>query len=212
MNFRRYIKNYTDAPITHQMLMEGLVEYRRPNDKISELIREDMLIALRRGLYLPGSETDLPLPDNFVIANSLRGPSYISLESALAHWGLIPERVYEITSVTLKSSRMFDTPIARFSYRHLKSPYYAFGIQRIEITAQQAALIASREKAVCDKIVLTSGINLRSVSQTLDFLIDDLRIDEHQLQQLNVNLIDTWLEDAPKSSSLQMLTKALRTL
>jgi hypothetical protein len=161
---------------------------------------------------VPGPELDLPLPDSFVVANHLRGPSYISLESALSYWNLIPERVYEISSVTTKTSKIYNTAIGRFSFQHLPTPYYAFGIRSVPLTELQTALIASPEKAICDKIVLTSGILLRSVSQTMDFLIDDMRIDEEHLQNLDISAIQSWVEDAPKRSSLQMLVNTLQRL
>ncbi len=212
MRIRNYIKNYTDAPLTHQLVMESLVAYERPNDKISELLKSGFLIALRRGLYVPGPEADLSIPDMFVIANHLRGPSYVSLESALSYWGMIPERVVETSSITLKTTKTYNTPIGRFSYRHLAFPYYSFGLQRIELTPRQAAIIATKEKAICDKIILTPGVNLRSQVQTLDFLVDDLRIDEDTLATLDVQAIQSWVVDAPKSSSLQMLVKTLQAL
>jgi hypothetical protein len=212
MNLRRKIKAYTNAPLTHNVVMEALSSYGRPNDKISEMIRSGELLALRRGLYVPGPELDLPIPDLFLVANHLRGPSYISLESALSHWGLIPERVYEISSVTIKTTKTYDTPIGRFSYEHLTTPYYSFGIRSVRLTEFQTALIASPEKALCDKIILTSGVLLRSVSQTMGFLLDDLRMDEYSLRQFNLTSIQSWIEDAPKKNSLQMLVNTLERL
>lgn len=212
VRIRNYIKNYTDVPLTHQLVMESLVTYERPNDKISELLKSGFLIALRRGLYVPGPEADLSIPDVFVIANHLRGPSYVSLESALSYWGMIPERVVETSSITLKTTKTYNTRIGRFSYRHLAFPYYSFGLQRIELTPRQAAIIATKEKAICDKIILTPGVNLRSQVQTLDFLVDDLRIDEDTLATLDVQAIQSWVVDAPKSASLQMLVKTLQAL
>jgi hypothetical protein len=192
--------------------MEALATYSRPNDKISEMIRNGELVSLRRGLYVPGPELDLPIPDSFVIANHLRGPSYISLESALSYWGLIPERVYEISSVTTKTSKMYQTSLGRFSFQHLATPYYSFGIRSVRLTELQTAMIASPEKALCDKIVLTSGVQLRSISQTMDFLLEDLRIDEEQLQTLDIQATQSWVEDAPKRNSLQMLVNTLQRL
>lgn len=212
MNLRRKIKYYTDAPITHNVLLEALGSYRRPNDKVSEMIKGGELIALRRGLYIPGPEFDLPVPEAFVIANHLRGPSYVSLETALSYWGFIPERVHEIASVTIKTTKAYNTPIGRFSFQHLNVPYYSFGIRMVRLTAQQTALMASPEKAVCDKIVLTAGVLLRSIDQTLDFLTEDLRIDEEQLHTLNSEVIQSWIEDAPKKSSLSMLVNTLQKL
>lgn len=209
---RRRMKAYTQAPIAHHVLMEALGEYRRPNDKISELIKSGELLALRRGLYVPGPEMDLPYPDLFVIANNLRGPSYISMESALSYWGLIPERTYEVSSVTLKTSKLYRTPIGRFSYQYVASPYYSFGLQSVQLKEQQTAIIASREKALCDKIILTTGVFLRSIRQTKDFLIEDLRIDEENLLNLDITVMKTWLDDAPKRSSITMLIKTLESL
>lgn len=212
MSFRRNIRAYTNLPLTHQIVAESLGEYSRPNDKISELVKGNFLISLRRGLYVPGPELELLMPHLFMVANHLRGPSYISLESALAHWGMIPERVYETSSITLKTSHVYDTAIGRFTYRHLGVPYYSFGLKRIEVGVNQFVLIASREKAVCDKIITTSGVNLRSQSQTRDFLIEDMRIEEDTLSALNVAEIESWIEDAPKSTSLEMLVKTLQSL
>ncbi len=212
MSFRKKIKYYTQAPITHHVVSDVVSEYGRPNDKISELMKKGELLSIRRGLYIPGPETDLPAPNSILIANHLRGPSYVSLETALSFWGMIPERVHEISSVTLKTTKSYDTPIGRFTYQHLNSPYYVFGIERVQLEEQQFALIASREKALCDKIILTSGVLLRSISQTLDFLLEDMRMDEDLLVDLNLRMIAGWIEDAPKKSSLKMLVKTLETL
>jgi hypothetical protein len=212
MNFRRSLQEYIQAPIAHHVVMELLGEYNRPNDKISELVRKGELISLRRGLYIPGPEVDLPSPDILLIANHMRGPSYVSLESALSFWGMIPERVYETSSVTLKTAKTYETEVGRFSYRHLSAPYYSFGVQRVELAPQQMALIATREKALCDKIVLTSGVLLRSITQTRDFLLEDLRLDEDELRSLSIPTIHSWIEDAPKRSSLQMLINTLEAL
>lgn len=212
MNTRRKIKNYVQAPIPHYVVMEVLDEYNRPNDKISEMLKSGELTSLRRGLYVPGPELDLPSPDVFLIANHLRGPSYVSLESALSYWGLIPERVFEISSVTLKTSKVYTNSVGRFSYQHVSSPYYSFGIQRVELAPQQMVMIASREKAVCDKIVLTSGVLLRSVTQATDFLLEDLRLDADALREFSLETIHSWIEDAPKKSSLRMLLKTIERL
>lgn len=118
---------------------------------------------------MPGPESDLPVPNTFLIANHLRGPSYVSLESAMYYWGMIPERVHEISSVTLKTSKKYTTPLGRFRFLHLAAPYYSFGIESVQLAPQQMALIASREKAICDKIILTAGVLLRSIRQTQDF-------------------------------------------
>jgi len=209
MNFRKRLKDYSEAPITRHVILELLVDYQRPNDKISELIKNNELVAIKRGLYIAGPETELPTPEPFLIANHLRGPSYVSLESALAYWNMIPERVYEISSVTVKTAKTYQTPAGRFSFMHLKTPYYSYGIKNIVHSAKQSMLIASPEKALCDKIVLTPNINLRSVKQTRDFLLEDLRMDDEILRALDTHSIQSWINNAPKKESLKMLVKTL---
>lgn len=211
MNFSNTIKNYADVPLKRQLMLDILKDYKRPNDKISELIHRGELIALKKGMYIPGKATELLPPPPFLIANHLWGPSYISLESALSYWGMIPERVFEITSVTLKSTKKYKTPAGRFTYQHIASPYYAFGIQRVALSKNQVAMLASPEKAICDKIVTTSGVILRSPAQVHDFLIEDLRIDPDGLSTLNWQDILSWAEYAPKKNSLLMLAKTLQT-
>jgi len=209
MDFRKRVKEYAEAPITRHLMLELLSDYRSPNDKISELIKSKELISIRRGLYITGPKMDLPTPEPFLIANHLRGPSYVSLESALSYWNMIPERVYEISSVTIKTSKVYKTPVGRFSYQQLKIPYYSYGIKNIEYSPKQTVLVASPEKALCDKIVLTPKIYLRSIKQTREFLMKDLRMDSEVLSTLDTKVMELWIENAPKKSSLKMLIKTL---
>lgn len=189
-----------------------LKNYKRPNDKISEFIKKGNPILLKRGLYIPGRNTYLTVPEPFLTANYLWGPSYVSLESALSYWGVIPERFFEIRSVTMKLSKKIKTPVGRFIYRFMPLPYYSFGIKSVELIPGQVALVASPEKALFDKIISTAGLNLRSISQAYDFLIEDLRIDTEGLQKLNIKELSSWIPDAPKNESLRTLVKTLKKL
>jgi predicted transcriptional regulator of viral defense system len=209
MHFRTLIKEYSETPISRHLILDLLRDYKSPNDKISELLKSKELISLRRGLYMIGPNIDLPKPEPFLVANHLRGPSYVSLESALSYWNMIPERVYEISSVTTKTSKQYKTEVGRFSYQQLQTPYYSYGIKNIEYSAKQTILIASREKALCDKIILTPRINLRSVKQTKEFLIEDLRMDAEVLRTLETKTMEYWIKEAPKRNSIKMLIKTL---
>lgn len=209
MNFANLAKQYSYVPLSRQVMLALLRGYKRPNDKISELLKSGELVPLKKGLYVPGKSVDLPAPEPFLIANHLWGPSYISLESALSYWGLIPERVYEVSSITIKSSRKFRTPLGRFSYRYLPFPYYSFGVNSVELAPGQVALMAIPEKALCDKIIATAGLTLRSTAQTRSFLLDDLRIDPMWLNKINLRILRSWVADAPKKESLRMLIKTL---
>lgn len=212
MDFKEAIKPFTNLPLSRQILLSLLHEYKRPNDKISELIKSGDLIPLKKGLYISGIKTDSIGPEPFLIANHLWGPSYVSLESALSYWGLIPERVYEVSSITMKLSKKYKTPTGRYSYRFMPSPYYSFGIKSIELSLGQVVLMATPEKALCDKIITTTGLALRSPIQTSNFLLEDLRIDPELLRKFNRKEIKSWIADAPKKESLRMLVKTLEKL
>ena len=192
--------------------MSVLRDYRRPFDKINELTRQGYLLPIKRGLYIPGPKLRLSRPDPFLLANHLYGPSYVSLDSALAYWGMIPERVMETVSITTKFAKKYETAAGRFTYIHMLPPYYAFGIQQVTLTERQQVLMASPEKALCDKIITTSGILLRSKKQTMDLLLEDLRISETALKELRFDLIEEWSVKAPKQSSIEMLAKSLRSI
>jgi hypothetical protein len=192
--------------------MDMLKEYKRPHDKIDELVKQQMLVQVKRGLYIPGPKLNIASPEPFLIANHLYGPSYVSIDSALSYWGLIPERVYEISSVTRNISKTFKTAVGRFSYTYMPLPYYSFGIRQVALTKRQTVLMASKEKALCDKIITTSGVLLRSIKQTLALLIEDFRIDKSLLRSLDTTSIDNWLKDAPKENSLKILVKTIKSI
>ena len=212
MEFREVIQNYAEEPITRQVILDLLKDYKRPYDKINELVKQGILIPVKRGIYIPGSKSNIASPEPFLLANHLNGPSYISLETALSYWGLIPEKVFEISSVTLKKTKLYNTKAGRFSYTNMPSPYYSLGIQRIALTNRQSVLISKPEKALCDKIITISGLLLRSPKQTMEFLTEDLRIERQSLLNLKSGEISKWIADAPKKESLITLVKTLKKL
>ena len=212
MNDRMDLSKYSDQPISTQVLLGLLKGYSRPYDKIMEMVNQGILVQLRRGLYMTSSLVSPITPEPFLIANHLYGPSYISLDSALFHWGLIPERVFEISSVTPRMSKKIMVQNVVYSYTHLPIAYSPLGIQSISLTKTQTVLIASPEKALCDKVITTSGINLRSRQQALAFLVEDLRIEKDQLSKLNTTEMTSWLPVCPKSKSIQLLIETLSAL
>jgi hypothetical protein len=212
MELLEAIRGYEEQPITKQILLGLLSDYTRPYDKINELVKQHVLQPIKRGVYVTGSRINVNRPEPLLLANHLLGPSYVSLETALSHWGLIPEKVHEVSSATTQSTKTYDTIVGRFSYTHLPLPYYSFGIQQLELTKKQRVLIATPEKALCDKIVTSSGILLRSSKQVMELLIDDLRIEKDRLRNLNTKRMSGWIKDAPKKSSLEILIKTLEQL
>lgn len=206
------LSKYSDQPISTQVLLGLLRGYSRPYDKIMEMVNQGILVQLRRGLYMTTPLVSKITPEPFLIANHLYGPSYISLDSALFHWGLIPERVFEISSVTPRMSKKIMVQNVVYSYTHLPITYYPVGIQSISLTKTQTVLIASPEKALCDKVITTAGINLRSKQQAMAFLVEDLRIEKDQLRELNTTEMTSWLPVCPKRKSIQLLIETLSAL
>ncbi|MDY3547282.1 hypothetical protein PG291_01510 [Riemerella anatipestifer] len=86
------------------------------------------------------------------------------------------------------------------------------GIKREKLRENQFALIVTAEKALMDKVVTASGILLRSVESAKVFMTENLRIDEEQLKLLDTELMKTWIELAPKKTSIKNLIKAIETL
>lgn len=212
MELLKNLLQFGAHPIPHHLLMNIFSEYKRPNDKIQDLLSKKILLSLKRGTYIVSPEYSNQSPEKITVANLLRGPSYVSLDYALSQYEAIPEKVLEITSVTSKTSKIFETEVGRFTYTHLPLPYYSYGISSVKIAQNQYGLMASPEKALCDKIVCTSNLQLRSKKETLEFLIENLRIDQDWLGQLNLNTIKTWLEKAPKRKSLENLIESIQSL
>jgi len=212
MDFAEAIKNYSGQPLTRQILMDLLQGYRRPYDKLNDLVNQKMLVQVKRGVFIPGPRASVQAPEKLLLANHLWGPSYVSSDSALSYWGLIPERVYETLSMTTNLAKIYKTPLGRFRYIKLPLPYYSFGIQRVEISTKQMILMAGKEKSLCDKIITTQRLKLRSVKQTREYLMEDLRISRDTLRELNTGVINDYLEEAPKKDSISILIKTLNNL
>lgn len=73
-------------------------------------------------------------------------------------------------------------------------------------------MIASTEKAFCDKIIMTSEIIIRSTKQVREYLHTDLRLDEDWLRNLDASVKSSWIHMAPKKKNLQMLVITLQNL
>ena len=210
MEIAKSIQEYASYPIPHHVMTWLLREYRQPNDKIHNLIKEGLLEQVKRGLYIAGPAITPSRPEPFLVANHILGPSYVSLESALAYYGLIPEKVYEISSVTTKARRKFSTPLGVFSYTKLPLPYYSYGIRSVEVDSQHLFLIASPEKALFDKIITTAGVEFRSKNNVITHLEQDLRIDIDALKELDISQMETWISTSPKKNSLSLLIESIR--
>ena len=130
------------------------------------------------------------------------------LDYALSYYGLIPERVYEITSATMRMKKEFDTPLGRFTYKPIPLQAYALGVDWFCDNIHGGKLIATSEKALCDKIRSDRGIGRLSQQKLRDYLEFDLRIDMDLLYTLDTELIMA-IATAYRSSNLKNLSKLI---
>ncbi|MBQ3787304.1 MAG: hypothetical protein II849_00685 [Bacteroidales bacterium] len=176
------------APFQSSVLLSLFSGTKRINDKARRLEQEKRIIRLKKGLYVrsadDGATLSLPL-----IANHLYGPSYVSMHTALRHYGLIPERVYEIQSLTIKHSRNFDTPLGLFSYHQCDVGYFSAGMRQ-EQQDGYMYLIASPEKALCDLLLKTPRLNIQSLKGFKEYLEDDLRLEVSALVDFDTNILE----------------------
>lgn len=112
-------------------------------------VKKDRLERIIRGVYKL-KETEIK--DEFLLASYLNESSYVSLESALSFYGMIPEFPYAITCVTTKKTKKFSTNHGVFSYRKIK-PDLFFGFKLI--TGDNLLYrLATPEKALFDFMYL----------------------------------------------------------
>lgn len=164
--------------IDYPFLLQLLNEYANPRAKITWLLKNKVLLRVKKGLYVFGPDYARGPYSLEVLANLIYGPSYISMEYALSFHGLIPERVELVTSVTPKRDKEFTTPVGCFKYRYLHPSAYCVGISHQMIDEKRKVMIATPEKALADLIVLSKKkINLSGASDIKTLLYDDLRID-----------------------------------
>jgi len=143
--------------------------------QLSHWVKEGKLIRLKRGVYAL-SALDGGTPTTALeIAEPLYRPSYLSLEFALSHYGLLPEAAGLLTSVTTRKTARIGNLLGTFTYSHVQ-PHYFFGFHRHSEPAIH--WMAEPEKALFDFIYL------RIPKKTL--LTAELLIDNYRLQNINI--------------------------
>jgi hypothetical protein len=174
----------TVGPELDFLRLEGLFcETANIRDKVRRLMKAGQLVGIVRGIYVTAPELQKRPASREILANMIFGPSYVSFEAVLSAAGLIPEATVAITSATPKRNRDFDTPLGRFSYRHLPLAVYRFGYRREALPDGAGYLIAHPEKALLD--LLYVGGALRSLRSLGERLFEDLRLDEDAFAGLN---------------------------
>jgi len=123
--------------------------------QLSRWVTSGRLIRIHKGWYTLREPFRHVRLDLNAIACTIKRGTYVSLQSALAHHGMIPEYVAETTCVTTGRPLSIDSPVGRIGYRHVKREVF-FGYRQ-EVSGKQEAYIASPEKALLDLFYLTPG-------------------------------------------------------
>jgi predicted transcriptional regulator of viral defense system len=165
--------------------------------RLSEWQKKDYVKKICKGFYI-FSDLEINEPTLFTIANRVYEPSYVSLEMALSIYGLIPEAVYEVTSVTSRRSKNLKTPIGNFIWRHIQ-PGLMFGYELREHKGHYYQ-IAEIEKAVLDYLYFNSKISDTLSFQGMRFNVQELK------EKLNIEKFNKYLE-AFNNKSLALRAK-----
>lgn len=177
--------------IDYGFILSALKDYAKPRNKISAWLKNKELMRIKKGLYIFGENSALQPYSKEVLANLIYGPSAISLLYALNYYGLTPERVNVITSITNNRLKSFSTNIGVFQYYYLNPEKYSVGITLNQLLAQHAFLIASPEKALADQIhIADKHIELKNVDDMEKYLLHDLRIDERELLKFKLSHLE----------------------
>lgn len=191
--------------VTYGSLLALLSDYKRPNDKISYMIKKGELIPVKRGLYFFNETYKNGELSLFQVANLIYGPSYVSSYSALAYYGLIPEKVNIVESVSIKRSKLISTSIGNFNYFSSVREIFHIGINYLQPDTRTAFLIASPTKALCDILWNTRRLNIRNTTEMEAFLGDDIRFDFDRLNELELNEIEKCIKSNKKKKQLKYL-------
>ena len=157
MEFRELLQIVGNTPLFETgLLLAGDVDPANVRRQLSRWTATGKLLQLRRGLYTLAPPYQKAAPHPFLVANYLVKPSYVSLQAALAHYGLIPEYAAEVTSVTTGRPTEVETPWGRYTFRHVKTSRF-YGYRRLDVGGDQQAFAACPEKALLDQIYLQPG-------------------------------------------------------
>lgn len=160
MNYLQFKKQVVNMPL---IVSRDLTRFKKDaqalRNQLNRWRHRKLLMKLKKGVYILNEADRIINPGRVFIANQLYWPSYVSLEYAFGVYGLIPERVADITSVTTKKTVSFTNELGTFTYQHIQPVAYR-GIQESKDDTGLNSFIAEPEKAVVDWLYF----NLKKIS------------------------------------------------
>jgi hypothetical protein len=157
---------------------------------IKRAVAAGEVIRIHRGIYcLANRYRTLPI-DSFSLAQRIVGPSYVSLEMALAFHGWIPEAVDTVTSVCGERSRAFNTPLGRFSFSRVPQAMLFEEVIRVERQPGEFSFVATPLKALADYVCVR-----RCMWTTMEPLVESMRIEPELIAGIDPAAFDTLMDN-----------------
>ncbi|MEW6100882.1 MAG: type IV toxin-antitoxin system AbiEi family antitoxin domain-containing protein [Candidatus Omnitrophota bacterium] len=150
MNYLQFKNRFQNIPIIRSRDLTGASpKGQNMRNQLLRWQKKGLILRLRRGVYLLNENDRKINPSRCFLANQIYGPSYISLEYAMNFYGLIPEKVADVTSVTTKKTFSLKNKLGLFIYKHIKSSGFS-GFKLLKEPNGLPCLIAVPEKAIID--------------------------------------------------------------
>jgi hypothetical protein len=172
MKFTQLLEIVGERPLFEpSLLLAGDVDPVDLASQLSRWVASGRVRRLRRGLYVVADPYARRAPHPFEIANAIVSPSYVSMEYALGWYGIVPESVFTVTSVTTGRTGVRDTPFGRFAYRHVQ-PSFLWGYDLVPVSSGPPALrahayVATPEKALLDLLYFRTHADDRPLLEGL---------------------------------------------
>ena len=204
------LEHFSIIPGSSATLISSFSDIKAGNQKLRSLESKGEIIRIKKGLYVVNPKVSHVTLSTELIANHIYTPSYVSMSSALRYYGLIPEEVYVTQSMTLKHSRIFDTPFGRFDYRSIKREAFNVGVTYVN-KQNYSFLIATPEKALCDLIANSPLVNIRYQKDVEIYIQEDIRMEIEDLRNMDVTVFEKYAEVGKKASSILPIIKYLKS-
>jgi predicted transcriptional regulator of viral defense system len=199
MRFEKLLRLLDGEPLFRSsLLLTDDLSVNSMRKQLSRWVSKGKIIQLKRGLYAVASPYRVKELHPFLIANMLKRASYVSLQSALEYYGMIPEYVPTVTSVTTGRPGVIGSAFGRYQYRHIKKRFF-WGYIKTEVIKDTEVFIAEPEKALLDLIYLNP------YAEKKEFL-KELRL--QNTEKINIGKMTEFI----KRSGVQKLQRALGSI
>jgi predicted transcriptional regulator of viral defense system len=156
---------------------------------ISRFLNRKEIFQLKRGLYITSdffNKNKADVSYSFYLANVIRTPSYISSWSALQFYNLATEAVYDVTSVTPKVTRNYQTKVGHFTYQSIREDLFS-GFSLVQGAGAFNFFIASPAKALFDLLYFRTRQFRGIQKEDIKVLVEELRIDIDEMDKKERN-------------------------